>query len=49
MDVIDRVPGLKLRGSHAREELLEKQMQCRRYAYAEGIDPDEITHWTWPL
>ena len=47
IDAIDRIPSLKLRGSHARETLKEQQIECRRYAYAEGIDPDEIVHWTW--
>ena len=39
IDVIDRVPFLRSRGSHAREALLDKQLECRRYAHAEGIDP----------
>ncbi|MCB8873967.1 phosphoketolase family protein [Acidisoma silvae] len=47
IDAIDRIPSLKLRGSHARETLKEQQIDCRRYAYAEGIDPPDIVHWTW--
>jgi xylulose-5-phosphate/fructose-6-phosphate phosphoketolase len=47
IDAIDRIPSLRLRGAHAREVLKEQQLACRRYAYAEGIDPPEIVHWTW--
>lgn len=49
IDVIDRVDSLKLRGAHAREALMDKQLECRRYAYAEGIDPPEIVNWRWSL
>ena len=49
IDAIDRVPFLRSRGSHAREALLDKQLDCRRYAHAEGIDSPEIVNWTWPL
>ena len=41
IDVIDRVPILKARGAHAREALMNRQIECRQYAYAEGIDPPE--------
>jgi xylulose-5-phosphate/fructose-6-phosphate phosphoketolase len=49
IDAIDRVPSLKVRGSHARETLMNQQLDCRHYAYEEGIDPPEITNWKWPL
>jgi xylulose-5-phosphate/fructose-6-phosphate phosphoketolase len=49
IDAIDRVPSLKLRGSHARESLTNQQLDCRRYAYTEGIDSPEIVGWKWPL
>jgi xylulose-5-phosphate/fructose-6-phosphate phosphoketolase len=49
IDAIDRVPSLRLRGSHAREALTNKQLDCRRYAHAEGIDPPEIVNWRWPF
>ncbi|TMJ57553.1 MAG: phosphoketolase family protein [Alphaproteobacteria bacterium] len=49
IDAIDRVPSLKVRGSHAREALLNQQIDCRHYAYEEGIDPPEIVNWKWPL
>jgi phosphoketolase len=44
IDAIDRVPSLKVRGSHAREALLNQQLDCRHYAYEEGIDPPEIVN-----
>ncbi|MGA0593877.1 phosphoketolase family protein [Enterovirga sp. CN4-39] len=47
IDAIDRIPALKLRGSHAREALRDRQLECRRYAYAEGIDPPEMLGWRW--
>ena len=49
IDAIDRVPSLKTRGAHAREALTNQQLDCRHYAYAEGIDPPEILNWRWPL
>ena len=49
IDAIDRVPSLKVRGSHAREALMNLQLDCRHYAYSEGIDPPEIVNWRWPL
>jgi xylulose-5-phosphate/fructose-6-phosphate phosphoketolase len=49
IDAIDRVPSLKARGSHAREALMNQQIDCRHYAYEEGIDPPEIVSWKWPL
>jgi xylulose-5-phosphate/fructose-6-phosphate phosphoketolase len=49
IDAIDRVPSLKVRGSHAREALMNRQLDCRHYAYEEGIDLPEIVSWKWPL
>lgn len=49
IDAIDRVPSLQVRGAHARETLLNEQIACRSYAYANGIDMPEITGWKWPL
>jgi hypothetical protein len=49
IDAIDRVPALKVRGSHAREALMNQQIDCRHYAYEEGIDLTEIVSWKWPL
>jgi len=47
MDAIDRVPSLRIRGSHARDALMDQQLDYRRHAYAEGIDAPEIINWKW--
>jgi xylulose-5-phosphate/fructose-6-phosphate phosphoketolase len=49
IDVIDRVPSLKVRGADGRDALMNQQLDCRQYGYAEGINPSEIANWTWPL
>ena len=49
IDAIDRFHSLQIRGAHARERLLNRQIDCRNYAYAEGIDMPEDTGWRWPL
>jgi len=38
-----------VRGAHAREWLLNRQIDCRNYAYEHGIDIPEIVGWKWPL
>ena len=48
IDVIDRVPRLKVAGAHAKERLRNEQIACRAYAYANGVDKPEIVHWKWP-
>jgi xylulose-5-phosphate/fructose-6-phosphate phosphoketolase len=48
MDVIDRVPGL---GSHAaalRQRMVDERERAATYARTYGIDPTEISDWTWP-
>lgn len=42
MDVIDRVPHLKVAGAHAKERFRNAQIDCCSYAYAHGIDKPEI-------
>jgi len=48
IDAIDRMPTLKNRASAAREELLNRQIAARNYAFHEGIDPADLTGWRWP-
>ncbi|UBF30728.1 phosphoketolase family protein (plasmid) [Kovacikia minuta CCNUW1] len=48
MDVIDRVPKLRVAGAHAKEYLKNQQIECRHYAYEHGIDKPEIVNWKWP-
>jgi xylulose-5-phosphate/fructose-6-phosphate phosphoketolase len=49
MDVIDRVPSLQGRGAHMRDALMDRQIECRRHAHVEGIDPPDIVNWKWPF
>jgi xylulose-5-phosphate/fructose-6-phosphate phosphoketolase len=48
IDVIDRVPRLQNAGAHAKEYFKDQQIQCRAYAYQNGVDKPEILNWKWP-
>ncbi|HYP67713.1 MAG TPA: phosphoketolase family protein [Thiobacillaceae bacterium] len=48
IDVIDRIPELRVAGAHVKERLRNKQIECRQYAYEHGIDLPEVDGWTWP-
>ena len=48
IDVIDRVPRLRVAGAHAKEELRNMQIEAQQYAYEYGIDKPEYDQWTWP-
>jgi xylulose-5-phosphate/fructose-6-phosphate phosphoketolase len=48
IDVIDRVPKLRTRAAHLKEEMKNAIIEHMRYAHEHGTDPPEITHWTWP-
>ncbi len=49
MDAIDRVPSLRLVGTHAREDFRDRQIACSQYAFRHGIDDPAESGWTWPL
>jgi xylulose-5-phosphate/fructose-6-phosphate phosphoketolase len=49
MDVIDRVPSIRVAGAHAKEKLRNMQIECQRYAYEHGTDEPEVDQWTWPF
>jgi xylulose-5-phosphate/fructose-6-phosphate phosphoketolase len=49
IDVIDRIPELHVSGAHVKEKMLNKQIECRNYAYEHGIDLPSVDNWTWPL
>jgi xylulose-5-phosphate/fructose-6-phosphate phosphoketolase len=49
IDVIDRVPRLKVAGAHAKEKFRNEQIACRNYAYENGVDKPEQANWKWPL
>jgi xylulose-5-phosphate/fructose-6-phosphate phosphoketolase len=47
IDVIDRVPKLKVAGAHAKEAFRNQQIDCLNYAHEQGIDMPEILNWKW--
>jgi xylulose-5-phosphate/fructose-6-phosphate phosphoketolase len=48
IDVIDRIPSLKVAGAHMKEMLKDEQISCRNYAYEHGIDRPDVVNWKWP-
>ena len=48
IDVINRVPELRVAGAHVKQALRDQQFDCRAYAHEHGIDPPEIRDWSWP-
>jgi xylulose-5-phosphate/fructose-6-phosphate phosphoketolase len=48
IDVIDRIPELRVAGAHVKEKLRDRQIECRNYAYENGVDLPEADGWTWP-
>jgi xylulose-5-phosphate/fructose-6-phosphate phosphoketolase len=47
MDVIDRVPRLRVIGAHAKSRFLDMQIDCRAYAHEHGVDKPEFANWKW--
>jgi len=47
IDVIDRVPQLRVAGAHAKEHYRNRQIACRQYAHDHGIDLPEAADWRW--
>ncbi len=48
IDVIDRIPRLRVAGAHVKEKLRDMQIACRQYAYTHGVDLPEADAWVWP-
>ena len=48
IDVIDRVPKLRVAAAHFKEWLKNQIIDNTNYAYEHGIDKPEFTNWTWP-
>jgi xylulose-5-phosphate/fructose-6-phosphate phosphoketolase len=48
IDVIDRVPKLRTRAAHLKEEMKNAIIDNMRYAHEHGTDRKEIAHWVWP-
>ncbi|MFI5037983.1 MAG: phosphoketolase, partial [Solirubrobacterales bacterium] len=48
IDVIDRVPGLRERAAHLRQQMIDERLRHRAYTREHGDDPPELRDWTWP-
>ena len=48
IDVIDRVPKLRAKAAHLKEEMRNAIIDNLRYAHEHGTDRPEIVNWTWP-
>jgi xylulose-5-phosphate/fructose-6-phosphate phosphoketolase len=48
IDVIDRVPALRVAGAHVKERLRELQIACCNHAHQYGVDLPAAEEWTWP-
>jgi xylulose-5-phosphate/fructose-6-phosphate phosphoketolase len=48
IDVIDRVPRLRAKAGHLKDEMKNAIIDNLRYAHEEGRDRPEISDWTWP-
>ena len=48
IDVINRVPKLGSAAAYVYERMKNAIIEHRAYAYENGIDKPEITHWKWP-
>lgn len=47
MDVIDRVPGLAVRATHARQAMEDARFRHQGWIREHGTDLPEVTDWTW--
>ena len=48
IDVIDRVPKLRTKAAHLKEEMKDAIIDNLRYAHEQGTDRPELANWTWP-
>lgn len=48
IDVINRVPKLKVAGAHAKQLFRDQQIECQHYAHEHGVDSPEMNNWVWP-
>jgi len=48
IDVIDRVPRLRIKAAHLKEEMKNSIIDNMRYAHEQGTDRPELANWTWP-
>jgi xylulose-5-phosphate/fructose-6-phosphate phosphoketolase len=48
MDVINRVPKLRVAGAHVKDWLKNQIIENTNHAHEYGIDKPEFTNWKWP-
>jgi xylulose-5-phosphate/fructose-6-phosphate phosphoketolase len=48
IDVIDRVPRLREKAAHLKEDMKNAIIDNLRYAHEEGTDRPELANWVWP-
>ena len=48
MDVINRVPKLRVAGAHVKDWLMNQIIENTNHAHEYGIDKPEFTNWKWP-
>ena len=48
IDVIDRVPRLRNKSAHLKEEMRNTIIDHLNYARSQGTDRPEIAEWVWP-
>ncbi len=48
MDVIDRVPKLRIKAAYAKQTMRDKLIEHKEYIVKEGQDLPEIRDWQWP-
>jgi len=48
IDVVDRVPRLRARAAHLKDEMKNAILDNLGYAHEHGTDRPEIANWTWP-
>ncbi|MEA5053893.1 MAG: phosphoketolase family protein [Propionicimonas sp.] len=48
IDVIDRVESLRSRYAMLRQDMVDRRIEAKAYAYQWGIDIPEIAEWVWP-
>jgi xylulose-5-phosphate/fructose-6-phosphate phosphoketolase len=49
IDVIDRVPRLRVKAGHLKERMKDEILENLAYARTHGADRPEFTNWVWPL
>ncbi len=48
IDIIDRVPKLRDKAAHLKQEMKDAIIENTAYAHEHGTDRKEITDWVWP-